>query len=124
MSVNNSMKLYKNLVDEVARTLQLIFTENRYADKAVEKTLKAHPQWGSRDRRFVAEAVYDIVRNYRLYAALTGSEKNYWFMTAVWLVDKGFELPAWPEFRHVDPVMLADQKKELVHDLRFHFFLS
>jgi 16S rRNA (cytosine967-C5)-methyltransferase len=113
------MKLYKNLIDEVARTLQLIFTENRYADKAVERTLKSHPQWGSRDRRFVAEAVYDVVRNYRLFASLTGSEKNYWFMTAVWLVSKGYELPEWPEFRHVNQKQILEQKLELEKDPRF-----
>lgn len=115
------MKLYKNLVDEVARTLQLIFTENRYADKAVERTLKAHPQWGSRDRRFVAEAVYDIVRNYRLFSTLAGSEKNYWFMTAVWLVSKSYTLPEWPEFRHVDEKQILHDKAELEKNLRYRY---
>src|SRR3954470_3938349 len=106
------IKLYKNLVNSVALTLQEIFVKNRYADKALERVFKAHPQWGSRDRRFVAEAVYDIVRNYRLFASLTGSEKNYWFMTAVWLVYKGYELPEWPEFRHVNAQELLEHKNE------------
>ena len=82
------MKLYKNLVNSVAQTLQEIFIKNRYADKALEKVFKQNVQWGSRDRRFVAEAVYDIVRNFRLYATLAESEKNFWFITAVWLVLK------------------------------------
>jgi 16S rRNA (cytosine967-C5)-methyltransferase len=96
------MKLYKNLVSAIATTLQEIFNNNRYADKALERLLKQNAKWGSRDRRFVAEAVYDIVRNYRLYAHLAGNPKNYWFMTAVWLVVKGREVPAWQEFQHVD----------------------
>ncbi len=106
------MKLYKNLVNAVALTLQEVFTKKRYADKALESAFKQNPQWGSRDRRFVAEGVYDIVRNYRLYATLAGSEKNFWFMTAVWLVLKEIELPAWPEFQHVNPSrILADRGK-------------
>ncbi|MES2679301.1 MAG: RsmB/NOP family class I SAM-dependent RNA methyltransferase [Bacteroidota bacterium] len=107
------MKLYKNLVNSVALTLQEIFIKNRYADKALEKVFKEHVQWGSRDRRFVAEAVYDIVRNYRLYAQLAESEKNFWFITAVWLVIKNNEIPDWQEFKHVDANFILSQKEIL-----------
>jgi 16S rRNA (cytosine967-C5)-methyltransferase len=96
------MKLHKNLVNAVASTLQEIFTGNRHADKALEKLLKQNPKWGSRDRRFVAEGVYDIVRNYRLFAHIAGNPKNFWFITAVWLVLKNKEIPQWQEFQHVN----------------------
>jgi 16S rRNA (cytosine967-C5)-methyltransferase len=111
------MKLYKNLVNSVAETLQEIFTKNRYTDKALEKLFKQNPKWGSRDRRFVAEAVYDIVRNYRLYSELAQSPKNFWFMTAVWLVIKKIELPAWQEFQHVDPEFILRSKEKLKSNL-------
>ena len=97
------MKLYKNLVDAVALILQDIFSNNVYADKAIEKKFKQNAKWGSRDRKFVAEAVYDIVRHYRLYENLAQSKNNYWFMTAVWCVLKDIALPEWPEFKHVRP---------------------
>ncbi|WP_317899176.1 RsmB/NOP family class I SAM-dependent RNA methyltransferase [Aurantibacillus circumpalustris] len=105
------MKLYKNLVNSVAATVQEIFIKNRYADKALEKVFKQNPQWGSRDRRFVAEGVYDIVRNFRLYSELADSQTNFWFITAVWLVVKKVEIPDWQEFKHVDvPYILAHQE--------------
>lgn len=107
------MKLYKNLVNSIAETLSEIFTKNRYADKALEKLFKQNPKWGSRDRRFVAESVYDIVRNYRLYSELAQSPKNFWFITAVWLVIKKIELPDWQEFQHVDPTFILKQKERL-----------
>lgn len=107
------MKLYKNLVNSIAETLTDIFVKNRYADKALEKLFKQNPKWGSRDRRFVAEAVYDIVRNYRLYAELAQSPKNFWFITAVWLILKEIELPSWQEFQHVDPAFILKQKERL-----------
>ncbi len=97
------MKIFKNLVDAIALTLTDVYNNNRYADKALEKLFKQHPKWGSRDRRFVAEGVYDCVRYYRLYAELAQSPKNYWFITAVWLVLKEYELPTWNEFKHVNP---------------------
>lgn len=111
------MKLYKNLVDSVALTLQDIFIKKRYADKALEQLFKRHPQWGSRDRRFVAEGVYDIVRNYRLYAELAESEKNFWFMTAVWLIVKKIEIPDWQEFKHVDPKRISEHYESLRNNL-------
>ena len=107
------MKLYKNLVNSVASTLQEIFIKNRYADKALERVFKEHIQWGSRDRRFVAEAVYDIVRNYRLYSELAETEKNFWFITAVWLVLKNNEIPDWQEFKHVDINFILSHKESL-----------
>ena len=111
------MKLYKNLVNSVAQTLQEIFIKNRYADKALEKVFKQNVQWGSRDRRFVAEAVYDIVRNFRLYSTLAESEKNFWFITAVWLVLKNHEIPDWQEFQHVDVPFILKQKDLLKNNL-------
>jgi len=111
------MKLYKNLVNSVALTLQEIFVKNRYADKALEKVFKQNPQWGSRDRRFVAEGVYDIVRNFRLYSTLAESKTNFWFITAVWLVVKKIEIPDWQEFKHVDVAYILSHKEILQTNL-------
>lgn len=111
------MKLYKNLVNSVAETLQEIFVKNRYADKAIEKGFKQNPQWGSRDRRFVAEAVYDIVRNFRLYSELAQSQKNFWFITAVWLVIKEIEFPDWQEFKNLNREAIILQKEQLNSNL-------
>ena len=111
------MKLYKNLVNSVAETLQEIFEKNRYADKAIEKVFKQNPQWGSRDRRFVAEAVYDIVRNFRLYSELAQSQKNFWFITAVWLVIKEIEFPDWQEFKNLNREAIILQKDQLNSNL-------
>ncbi|MDP3567528.1 RsmB/NOP family class I SAM-dependent RNA methyltransferase [Sediminibacterium sp.] len=111
------MKLYKNLVNSVAETLQEIFVKNRYADKAIEKVFKQNPQWGSRDRRFVAEAVYDIVRNFRLYSELAQSQKNFWFITAVWLVIKEIEFPDWQEFKNLDREAILIQKEQLKNNI-------
>lgn len=111
------MKLYKNLVNSVALTLQEIFINNRHADKALEKIFKQNIQWGSRDRRFVAEAVYDCVRNYRLYSELAESKKNFWFITAIWLVIKAHEIPDWQEFKHVDKNYILGKKEFFKNNL-------
>src|SRR5688572_21199464 len=108
------MKLHRNLVNAAATTLQDIFIRRYYADKAIERLLKKNPQWGSRDRKFIAEAVYDVVRNYRLYSTLAGSEKNFWFMVAVWLTLKGHDAPEWPEFSDYDPAQVHKMHERLM----------
>lgn len=109
-----SQKLHKTLLNGIAGSLASIFNDNRYSDKVLEKLFKQNKQWGSRDRKFVAESVYDIVRYYRLMSHLAQSKNNYWFITAVYLVLKGIELPAWPEFKHVnkEQILLEYEKSK------------
>jgi 16S rRNA (cytosine967-C5)-methyltransferase len=60
-------KLHPLLVDGVINTLRAILIEGRYADKAIEYTLKNNKKWGSRDRAFVSSSVYNIIRYLPFY---------------------------------------------------------
>jgi 16S rRNA (cytosine967-C5)-methyltransferase len=110
------MKLHRHLTGAIAGALREILTDAKYSDNILESLFRRNPKWGSRDRKFVAEAVYDIVRYYRLYSAAAESENNYWFMTACWMVDKGIDVPDWDEFRHVDRERLSRQLQFLRKD--------
>ncbi len=107
------MRLHKNLVSAIANSSREILISGRYADKAIEFILKHNSQWGSRDRRFVAEGIYDIVRNYRLFSTLAQSDTNFWFITGVWLCTKEMEIPAWPEFTHLNRADVLARKERL-----------
>lgn len=97
------VKLYRNLCEAVIAGLQEIFEENKYADKVIEKILKSNPRWGARDRRFIAETTYDIVRWYRLFRELAEAEENdYWKLLAVWCLWNKAEFPDWEELAGVD----------------------
>lgn len=94
------MRLHRNLVFTVIDSLHDIFNNDVYADKAVESALKRDKRWGSRDRKFVAETIYDIVRWKRLYAEIAEvkqpySRQNLWRMFSVWCVLRGIPLPDW-----------------------------
>lgn len=94
------MRLHRNLVYTVIDSIRDIFNEGVYADKAVEKALKRDKRWGSRDRKFVAETIYDIVRWKRLYAEIAEVKEpfdrtNIWRLFSVWCVLKGIALPDW-----------------------------
>jgi 16S rRNA (cytosine967-C5)-methyltransferase len=87
----------------VIQALDQIYNEGLYADKVVQKTLKSDKRWGSRDRKFVAETIYDMVRWKRLYDEIAGtkghySKENLWKNFAVWAVLKGYSLPDWKQF--------------------------
>lgn len=97
------MKLYRNLCEAVVNGLELIFTEKKYADKVIEKILKSNPKWGARDRRFIAETIYDIVRWYRLFIELTDAEEDdYWKLLAIWCLWNKAEFPDWEELKGVN----------------------
>jgi len=94
------VRLHRNLVYTVIDSIRDIFNEGVYADKAVEKALKRDKRWGSRDRKFVAETIYEIVRWKRLYAEIADVKEpfdraNIWRLFSVWCVLKGIALPDW-----------------------------
>ncbi|SHI97735.1 RsmB/NOP family class I SAM-dependent RNA methyltransferase [Pseudozobellia thermophila] len=96
------MKLHRNLVFAVIDALNLIFNEGEYADKVVQKVLKFDKRWGSRDRGFIAETTYEMVRYKRLYAEIAEvkapfSRQDLFRMWAVWAVLKGIKLPDWKQ---------------------------
>ncbi|MCF0069945.1 class I SAM-dependent methyltransferase [Dyadobacter sp. CY261] len=110
------MKLYKGLVAATVEALQDIFVKNRQADRVVEQILKSNKKWGARDRAFIAENVYEIVRWWRLVKYTAEIEKakeseDFWRLVGVWQLIKSAHLaesddskilPEWPEFEGVD----------------------
>ncbi len=96
------MKLHRNLVFAVIDALNLIFNEGEYADKVVQKVLKFDKRWGARDRGFIAETTYEMVRYKRLYAEIADvkapfSRPDLFRMWAVWAVLSGIKLPDWKQ---------------------------
>lgn len=97
------MKLHKNLVEAVVEGLGLIFNEGYYADKVAERQLKKDKRWGARDRAFIAETLYDIVRWRRLYAEIAEVQSPYTQqglrrLFAVWAVLHQIALPDWGDY--------------------------
>jgi len=97
------MRLHRNLCFAVIDGLHDIFNEDEYADKVIQKLLKRDKRWGSRDRGFIAETVYEIVRYKRLYATIANvkapyDRDNLWRIFAVWATLKGIRLPDWKYF--------------------------
>jgi len=108
------LKLFPNLVHAIIRSLGEIFDEKKYADKVIERCLKSNPRWGARDRRFIAETTYEIVRWWRLLKDVSGApEGDHWRVFGAWCILQGGELPAWKEFQSLRPEHIKRLYKEV-----------
>ncbi|HET6543845.1 MAG TPA: RsmB/NOP family class I SAM-dependent RNA methyltransferase [Chryseolinea sp.] len=114
------MKLFVNLARAVISSLEMIFEQNKYADKVIEKVLKQNPKWGARDRRFIAETTYDIVRWYRFLQNITEAEENdYWKLLGGWCVLHEVQLPAWEEFKGLNEKRILERNIKMKSIRRF-----
>ena len=96
------MRLHRNLVYTTIDALNAIFNEGEYADKVVARSLKKDKRWGSTDRKFVAETIYEIVRWKRLYTEIAEvkepfNRENLWRIFSVWAVLRGYPIPDWKQ---------------------------
>ncbi|MDP2088640.1 MAG: methyltransferase domain-containing protein [Flavobacteriaceae bacterium] len=118
------MRLHRNLILTVIDALNEIFNDNLYADKVVEKSLKRDKRWGARDRKFVAETIYDIVRWKRLYNEIAGTKEHYtrpnlWKIFTVWAVLHEIKLPDWHQFEGTPERRIRGMFNDLQKDRRF-----
>ena len=112
------------LAKSVAKGLSQIFLEGQYADKVIEFTLRSSPKAGSRDRSFIAETTYEVVRNYRMYAEILGQEPrkegDFWKLIGIHLVLRGQNLPDWRELEGLDATAIREKEAILRQERRFH----
>lgn len=85
-------------IKAVFSALTDVFEKNEYADKAIEKVMRANKRWDVRERSFVSDVTYDIIRNWRLLVTASGTEgkltdKNLWNIFGTYLIFDGYELP-------------------------------
>jgi len=102
------MKIHASLANAVIKSLEEIFIANRKADKVLAETLRSNPKWGSRDRGFIAENTYEIVRWWRLLHFINGTEindyksKTLWHLLGISIYLKTDEMPFMAEFNAIN----------------------
>jgi 16S rRNA (cytosine967-C5)-methyltransferase len=70
-----SRRVYRPQFEAVVSLLERVFLKDEYADKILPAFFKEKKQLGSKDRKFIAENFYDIVRFKLKYDALLASLK-------------------------------------------------
>jgi 16S rRNA (cytosine967-C5)-methyltransferase len=109
-------------IKAIFTALKDIFERNEYADKAIEKVMRANKYWDVRERGFVSDVTYDMVRNWRLLFAAAGVEgkltdKNLWMIFGTYLVFDGYDLPESNYFKGLNEKKIISQL-ERFHKIR------
>src|SRR3954464_8855779 len=96
------MKLHRNLVVAVIAGLKEILLDKKQADATVSNLLLSNKSWGARDRNFIADNIYNLVRYKRLYEFCLGNELfgevSLWKLLGTKLLLGEVALPDWQEF--------------------------
>ncbi len=106
------MKLHNNTIRGVHQALEAIFELGQYADKVIERTLKSNPKWGAKDRSFIAETTYEMVRWWRLVNFLSPSKDPWDLFGTYWLM-QGNDLPEWDEFARLQPEKIKSKYESI-----------
>ena len=113
------MRLHRVLIIGLREALAEAIFGDKYADKVIEKVLKANKKWGSKDRAFVAESFYDIIRWRRKLEFYMGTEirrTNMYNLIATYLLTKDFDIPAFDEFKGIDFRKIEERFDELIEN--------
>lgn len=116
------MKLHRPLFFQIMTALKQIFglegERGFHADKVIERLFQTNRKLGARDRRFIAEAVYDIVRWWRLLAfcadvdeSTIQDDADLWRIVGAWLLISKREAPDWPEFAALDRKKILSKRE-------------
>ena len=112
-----AMRLHRVLIIGLREALSEALFSDKYADKVIEKTLKANKKWGSKDRGFVAESFYDIIRWKRKLEFYMGEEiqrTNLYNLIATYLLTKEYEIPEFDEFSGIDFQKIEERFSEKI----------
>lgn len=102
------LKYHTFHIKAIFMALKDVFEKNEYADKAIEKVMRANKRWDVKERSFVADTTYDMIRNWRLLFSAAGIEgssltdKNLWLLFGTYLIFDGYEIPESNYFKGVN----------------------
>jgi 16S rRNA (cytosine967-C5)-methyltransferase len=88
------MKMHRILAEAASGIAKSVFKEHKVLDHALAAAFEENPRWGKRDRGFIAETVFEVVRWRRALSFLVDSEEGNAICAAQW-VRMGYEIPDW-----------------------------
>jgi 16S rRNA (cytosine967-C5)-methyltransferase len=106
------MKMHRILAEAAAVILKSVFHEHKVLDHALAAAFEQNPKWGRRDRRFIAETVFEVVRWKRALGFLTDSAEVKALCAAQW-VRMGWELPEWWSYKGLSADEIMAREPEL-----------
>lgn len=104
-------------IQATAHILEMVFADNKKADKAIEIIFSTQKKYGKNDRAFIAESSYEIIRYWKLWHFLLNRKPRFnkfglWEVFGVYWLAKGNTLPNWSEFNALSKIPLAERLEE------------
>lgn len=95
------MKVHRILCEAVLNCVREVMHNHKSTARSIAKITSANKSWGKRDRTFISNTTFTIIRYYRLYhtvinASTSDDYKNTeWLLIALYLIDQEVEWPKW-----------------------------
>lgn len=106
------MKMHRILAEAAAGIVKSVFKEHRVLDHALAQAFEENGRWGKRDRSFIAETVFEVVRWRRALGFLADSEEANAMCAAQW-VRMGYEIPEWWTYRGLSAEEMVAREADL-----------
>jgi len=106
------MKMHRILAEAAAGITKSVFREHKVLDHALAAAFEENPKWGKRDRGFIAETVFEVVRWRRVLGFLADSEEANAMCAAQW-VRMGYDIPEWWTFKGLTADEMRAREAEL-----------
>lgn len=88
------MRMHRILAYAATDIINSALLEHKVLDHCLAKAFEANPKWGKRDRSFIAETCFEVVRWRRALSFIADNEDCEALCTAQW-IRMGYELPEW-----------------------------
>ena len=111
------MKMHRLLAEAASAIAKSVFREHRVLDHVLAEAFEANPKWGKRDRSFIAETVFEVMRWRRVLGFLVDSEETTALCAAQW-VRMGFDLPEWWTYKGATPAEMAARELQVATQAR------
>ena len=106
------MKMHRLLAEAASTIAKSVFREGKVLDQEVAAAFEENPRWGKRDRNFIAETVFEVIRWRRALGFLVDSEETTALCAAQW-VRMGYELPEWWKYNGRPMAEIISRQEEL-----------
>ena len=121
------VKLHRNLALGIISGLEAIFIEQQPSKYVLSKLLKSDRRWGSRDRKLVAKAILDIIREKRRWAhscgTTTQTTSDFWKWLGAWMLLSEIPLPDWTELSELEPEAIKQAYADCSKERKLHYSL-
>jgi 16S rRNA (cytosine967-C5)-methyltransferase len=88
------MRIHRPLAEAAAGILREVFDRGEVLDRVVAEAFRKNPRWGKRDRHFIGDSVWEVVRWRRALSFVADSDDVGALLAALWR-RRGFEVPDW-----------------------------